>query len=72
MINPFPSELRLVLTDQTIKLALNFQACKLREKVRETESEMERGSLVLEEMGLNNQHEVGGEGWWRENGEDDD
>jgi hypothetical protein len=36
------------------------------------ESEKERGSLVLEEMGLNNQHDVGGEGWWRENGEDDD
>ena len=35
------------------------------------ESEMERGSLVLEEMGLNNQHDLGGEGWGRENGKDD-
>ncbi len=27
---------------------------------------------MLEEMGLNNQHEVGGQGWWRENGKEDD
>ena len=30
------------------------------------EREKERRSLVLEEVGLNNQHEAGGEGSWRE------